>query len=77
MIEAVISAAIAGLTGLFAINTRLNNRIMEVDKRMDRMELRMAERYVPKEELSHALAKMEDHMVRIENKLDQIVFKHN
>ena len=77
MIEAVISAAIAGLTGLFAINTRLNNRIMEVDKRMDRMELRMAERYVPKEELSHALAKMEDHMIRIENKLDQIVFKHN
>jgi uncharacterized coiled-coil protein SlyX len=77
MIEAVISAAVAGLTGLFAINTRLNNRIMEVDKRMDRMELRMAERYVPKEELSHALAKMEDHMVRIENKLDQIVFKHN
>jgi hypothetical protein len=37
----------------------------------------MAERYVPKEELAHALAKMEDHMIRIENKLDQIVFKHN
>jgi hypothetical protein len=77
MIEAVISAIVAGITGLVAINTRLTNRIMEVDKRMDRVELRMAERYVPKEELAHALAKMEDHMIRIENKLDQIVFKHN
>lgn len=77
MIEAFISAAVAALTGLVAINTRLNNRIMEVDKRMDRVELRMAERYVPKEELSTALAKMEDHMIRIENKLDQIVFKQH
>ena len=75
MIEAVISAAIAALTGMIAINTRLNNRIMEVDKRMDRVELRIAERYVPKEELSKALESMEAHMIRIENKLDQIVFK--
>jgi uncharacterized coiled-coil protein SlyX len=77
MIEALISAAVAAFTGLIAINTRLNHRIMEVDKRMDRVELRMAERYVPKEELSSALAKMEDHMIRIENKLDQIVFKQH
>jgi uncharacterized coiled-coil protein SlyX len=75
MIEAIISAAVAAVTGLIAINTRLNCRIMEVDKRMDRVELRIAERYVPKEELTTSLAKMEDHMIRIENKLDQIVFR--
>jgi len=75
MIEAIISAAIAALTGVIAVHSKLNNRIMDVDKRMDRIELRMAERYVPKEELSNALAKVEEHMIRIENKLDQIVFK--
>jgi hypothetical protein len=41
------------------------------------MELRVAEKYVPRNELSNALQKMEDHMIRIENKLDQIALRNN
>lgn len=76
MIEAGVSAAIALLTALVAVHGRLNGKITEVDQRIDRVELKIAERYVQKEELSQALHKMEDHMIRIEQKLDQIVF-HN
>jgi septal ring factor EnvC (AmiA/AmiB activator) len=76
MIEAGVSAAIALLTALVAVHGRLNGKITEVDQRIDRVELKIAERYVQKEELASALRKMEDHMIRIEQKLDQIVF-HN
>jgi len=76
MIEAAVSAVIAALTGIVAVNSRLNSRIMEVDQRIDRVELRIAEKYVQREELSTALQKMEDHMIRIENKLDQIVLRN-
>ena len=76
MIEGVITAAIAALTGVVALHVKLNQRIGEVDSRIDRVELRIAEKYVQREELSTALKKMEDHMIRIEQKLDQIVF-HN
>lgn len=76
MIEAFVSAAVAVLTGIVAVHGRLNGRIMEVDQRIDRVELRIAEKYVQREELSAALQKMEDHMIRIENKLDQIVLRN-
>lgn len=76
MIEGVISAAIAAVAGIFAVHGKLNQRIGEVDSRIDRVELRIAEKYVQREELSTALKKMEDHMVRIENKLDQIALRH-
>lgn len=76
MIEAAVSAVIAALTGVVAVHGRLNGRILEIDQRIDRVELRIAEKYVQREELSAALKKMEDHMVRIENKLDQIVLRH-
>jgi len=36
-------------------------------------ELRIAENYVPKSELSSALERVEAHMIRIENKLDALV----
>jgi len=76
MIEAAVSAAIAAFTGIIAVHAKLHNRILEVDQRIDRVELRIAEKYVQREELSAALQKMEGHMVRIENKLDQIVMRH-
>jgi uncharacterized coiled-coil protein SlyX len=48
----------------------------DIDKRIDSIELRFAEKYVPRQELATALQKMEDHMIRIENKLDQIVLRN-
>ena len=80
MIEAVITG-VASLVigvggGIAAINNRSNSRMDQMDKRIDGIELRLAEKYVPRQELANALQKMEDHMIRIENKLDQIVLRN-
>ena len=64
---------IAAVTGLSAITTRLNGRIHELDRRLDGVELRVAENYLSKAEFSAALERVEAHMIRIENKLDHLV----
>ena len=76
MIEAGVAAGIALFTAIVSVHNRLYNKIADVDSRVDKIELRVAENYVQKQELSTALQKMEDHMIRIENKLDQIVLRH-
>jgi tetrahydromethanopterin S-methyltransferase subunit G len=83
MLEAIISVAIAGVAGGAALNNRLHQRINNVhdrisglDRRIDAIELGVAQDYVSKADLSVLTKRMEDHMVRIENKLDQIVLRH-
>jgi septal ring factor EnvC (AmiA/AmiB activator) len=76
MTEAGVAAAIALFTAIVSVHNRLQTRIAEAEGRVDRLELRIAEKYVQKQELSTALQKMEDHMIRIENKLDQIVLRN-
>ena len=83
MSEAFVSLAVAVVAGGAALNNRLHNRINSVherisalDRRLDGIELTVATDYVKKAELAELLKRMEDHMVRIENKLDQIVLKH-
>ena len=80
MIEALITGAISLVLGAgggaIALHSRTNSRMDQLDKRMDGIELRFAEKYVPRQELANALQKMEDHMIRIENKLDQIVLRN-
>ena len=44
-----------------------------MEKRIDTVELRIAESYVSKGDFNLALNRMEDHMVRIEEKLDELV----
>ena len=75
MIEAGISVAVAVVSGVGILFTRVNARVSELDKRIDVFELRIAENYVPKTELSTALERVEQHMIRIENKLDSLVNK--
>ena len=84
MTEALVTAVIAAVTAGAALNNRLHNRINSVhdrisslDRRLDGIELNVATDYVKKAELAELLKRMEDHMVRIENKLDQIVLKSN
>lgn len=77
MIEAGVTALVAALTGMVALHTRLHNKMADIDSRVDQIELRVAEKYVQRTELTDALRKMEDHMVRIENKLDQIALRHD
>tara|TARA_R100000900_G_scaffold101299_1_gene78468 strand:+ start:596 stop:850 length:255 start_codon:yes stop_codon:yes gene_type:complete len=83
MIEAAVTAVVAAIAGGAALNNRIHNRINNVhdrisglDRRIDAIELSVAQDYVSKAELSTMVQRMEDHMVRIENKLDQIVLRN-
>ena len=78
-----MSVVIAVVAGGAAINNRLHNRINNVhdrisglDRRIDAIELSVAQDYVSKADLAVMVQRMEDHMVRIENKLDQIVLRN-
>ena len=81
MIEAIVTGAITLVLGVgggvVTISGRSSTRMDEIDKRIDSIELRLAEKYVPRQELASALQKMEDHMIRIESKLDQIALRTN
>lgn len=77
MIEAGVSAVIAIVAAGAALTTRVHNRINDMDKRLDTFELRVATSYVHKQDFETAVQKMEDHMIRIENKIDQIVLKNS
>jgi len=81
--ETIVSVVIAVVAGGAAINNRLHNRINNVhdrisglDRRIDAIELSVAQDYVSKADLAVMVQRMEDHMVRIENKLDQIVLRN-
>ena len=81
--EAIVAAVIAIVAGGATLNNRLHNRINNVhdrisglDRRIDAIELSVAQDYVSKADLSIMVQRMEDHMVRIENKLDQIVLRN-
>jgi len=82
--EAAITALVALIGGGAALNNRLHNRINNVhdrisglDRRIDGLELTVAQDYVSKTELKSMIDRMEDHMIRIESKLDQIVLRNN
>ena len=83
MMEAAVSAVVAVIAGLAAVTNRLHNRINlvhnrinDMDHRVDRIELRMATDYVHKDDFKAGLQRMEDHMVRIEDKLDHIMLRN-
>ena len=73
MIESLVSAAIAVITGGFVLTGRMNQTMMQLDRRLDEIELRMACEYATKEEFTKALDRFEAHMVRIEEKLDTFI----
>ena len=77
MIEAGVSAVIAIVAAGATLTNRVHNRINDMDKRLDTFELRVATSYVPKQDFETAVQKMEDHMIRIETKIDQIVLKNS
>ena len=75
MLETAATIGIALAAGFATITTRLYGRIQELDKRVDSVELRIAEKYVSKKDLSDMITRMEGHMVRIEEKLDRITIR--
>ena len=73
MIESIVSATIAVITGGAIMTTRVHTRILELDKRIDQLELGMAQSYVSKADFERTLERVETHMLRIEDKLDDLV----
>ena len=83
MLEATVAATLAIFTGLAAVTNRIHKRIDDVqanvtavDRRVDTAELSMARHYVYKEDFEKAFEKMEGHMSRIEEKLDQMIMRN-
>ena len=66
MLEIVVPIALAAVTGLAAVTNRLHNRIHELDKRVDEVELRVAEKYVSKADLDGMIDRVESHLIRLE-----------
>ena len=73
MLEAVVPLCTAIVTGMAVLTQRVHNRITDLDKRLDSIELNMAQKYVTKDDLTEIINRMETQMVRIEDKLDRIV----
>ena len=73
MIEAGVSAGIALVAAMAALNTRVHNRINELDKKVDNIELSVAKNYVSRTEHFQAMERIEEHMVLIEQKLDLFI----
>ena len=75
MIEPLVTILLAGATGFSVLISKLHSRVSDLDNRVDTFELRVAERYVSKADLTEAMERFETHMLRIENKLDRIILK--
>ena len=73
MLEALIGPVVALISGGFILTNRINSRIRELDTRIDGIELRVAQDYVSKSDFQHALERVENQLVRLEEKLDAIV----
>ena len=76
MIEAAVPVAVAIIGAGAALTNRVHTRITEMDRRLDTFELRVVTNYVPKDEFTAAIQKIEDHMIRIETKIVKIVMKN-
>lgn len=72
MIEPILTGAVALISGGFILMGKVNSNIKELDRRIDRLELRVAESYVSKSDFTAVLDRVELHMTRIEEKLDRI-----
>lgn len=75
MIETFIPGIIAIVTGTAVLFNKVNHRVTLLDNKIDKLELKIVESYTPKQEFTAAMLRMEDHLIRIEDKMDQLVNK--
>ena len=75
MLELIVPIVIAAVTGLGAVTGKIHGRILELDKRVDEMELRVAEKYVSKQDMDAMIDRVESHLIRLENKLDKLTYR--
>ena len=75
MIEAFIPALVAVTTGVAVLFNKVNHRVTVLDTRVDRLELKLVESFTTKADFASAMERMEQHLVRIEDKMDKLVDK--
>ena len=73
MVEAWITAVVALVGGGWGVISGVHKRVTNVDTRLDRIELSLARDYVPRSEFVQQQAKLEEHIIRIEEKLDRLL----
>lgn len=73
MVEAWVAASVAVIGGGYSVVQALHRRISHIDSRLDRIELNLARDYVPRAEYMASQEKLEEHMLRIEAKLDRML----
>ena len=75
MIETVIPAVIAIVTGTAVLFNKVNARVTILDNRVDKLELKLVESFTSKADFASAMERMETHLMRIEDKMDKLVDK--
>ena len=75
MIEPFIPAVVAVATGVAVLFNKVNTRVTQLDHRVDKLELKLVESFTTKADFQVAMGRMEEHMIRIEDKLDKLVDK--
>ena len=75
MIESLVPVAVATVTGVAVLFNKVNHRVTQLDHRVDRLELKLVESFTTKQEFSAAMLRMEEHLIRIEDKMDKLVEK--
>ena len=73
MIESLVSATIAVITGGAIITSRTHSRITEMEKRIDTFEVRVAEDYLSKRDFGAVLLRLERSMEKMDEKLDRLI----
>ena len=71
--EPFVPILVAIGTGFAVLNSRIYNKIGNLDRRVDGVELRIVQDFVSKNELQIVMDRMESHLIRMEDKLDAIV----
>ena len=75
MIEAFIPALVALTTGVAVLFNKVNHRVTVLDNKVDKLELKLVESFTTKADFANAMERMEQHLIRIEDKMDKLVDK--
>ena len=75
MIEAFVPALVAVATGVAVLFNKVNHRVTQLDSRVDKLELKLVESFTTKADFASAMERMEQHLIRIEDKMDKLVDK--
>lgn len=73
MVEAIVAGGLGLIAGGYTIVQAMHRRVNNVDTRLDRVEITLARDYVPRSEFMATQEKLEEHMIRIEQKLDRML----